>query len=87
MAMEAMVTPERRKTLPPAMAFYFERCIQIWRPSERRFDMGSHRLPGPHHPHSLPSEGQASTRFCEPKGDDSIAGTTQRLSHDDCCLD
>jgi len=29
--MEAMVTPERRKTLPPAMAFYFERCIQIWR--------------------------------------------------------
>jgi hypothetical protein len=29
--MESLLFPERRKLMPPAMLFYFERCIQIWR--------------------------------------------------------
>ena len=31
MTMESLLSPERRKLMPPAMLFYFERCIQIWR--------------------------------------------------------
>lgn len=31
MTMEGILSPERRKAMPPAMVFYFERCIQIWR--------------------------------------------------------
>jgi hypothetical protein len=31
MTMEGILSPERRKVMPPAMEFYFQRCIQIWR--------------------------------------------------------
>ena len=31
MTMEGLLSPDRRKLMPPAMVFYFERCIQIWR--------------------------------------------------------
>jgi hypothetical protein len=31
MNMERLLGAERRKVMPPAMIFYFEQCIQIWR--------------------------------------------------------
>jgi hypothetical protein len=31
MTMEGILSSERRKVMPSAMVFYFERCIQIWR--------------------------------------------------------
>ena len=31
MEMEGLLAPERRKVMPAAMIFYFERCIEIWR--------------------------------------------------------
>ncbi|HTU45750.1 MAG TPA: hypothetical protein VMF91_11845 [Bryobacteraceae bacterium] len=31
MNMESLLSPEHRKAMPPAMIFYFNRCVQIWR--------------------------------------------------------